>query len=649
MSEPIKIRNPQTGEIKYVVKGDDGRTVEVKKSSSENDKYTSGYSQVSAGEKYTARQEANKEADYQRELSLRGPDAQERAEIAKNTSPIKKMGLLAMDELRSLSGGMKELANSDLRDVASLVAGNIMPAIGNLTKRTTEDKQSDTLELQEYQKNRKVEKEQFKEMDESAGLTQIARMAPYLATGAVEAPIAGMYRGGIKALTDITRKGMPQAINATGRPSILPEYMGAMTLGAAEGGLHEDEGADEGLVSSFLGRLGGRTIGKYLEKAPNTNSNFDNDLVERFREKGYNASPGMRTGNKLEQRRDAVQRSDPRYEGWYDERDRTNNAILAKDIKDAAGFKDYGDSIDTINPAVIKDHVKSLKAEYTNLEANTKGVIPSSDFSNIENKIADLDEYDIARIKKDFRRFVGGDMDSDRVFDGKTYQDQLRYLKQGKTRALSESNTRLSDVYDDMMTSLAKGLEGGMQKDQVERWRDLNERWAMTSLIKEKGLDANNKIDTSKLLGDITASDMDRLVTGVGKDKRIGKFHDVVRIKHLENTQEKPGMGEALSDISPRERRAREKAKPGFWSGAERSTTKPMDNFKMNLQYNGLFNQPRKVFGILGNPSEGLLSTGSLTRALEQGTDAKVGAYDYVTEPEERYKEAKNYVTSLLN
>ena len=658
MSDPIKAINPETGEVKFFIQSPEGKMVEVKQEVQNNpalppqtssdipdNKFQSGYSQVSAGRDYSARQALNKKNDYKRELMLRGPEAQKRAEVAKNTSPIKKMGLLALDELKSLSGGVDELVNSDLRDVLAMIAGNLIsPALGRFASRSKETRQSDLADLKSRQRERAIEKDKFKEMDESAGLTQIARMLPYMATGLVEAPIASMYRGGVKAITDITRKGMPQIINATGRPTIIPEYLAAGTLGAAEGGLHESEGADEGMISSLLGRLGGRTIGKYLEKSPNTNSQFDNDLVERFRSKGYNASPGMRTGNKLEQRRDSVQRSDPRFEGWYDERDRVNNAIMAKEIKDAAGFKSYGKDIDTINPEVLNSHISSLRSEYNALENSTKGRIPAEDFQSIESKIADLDNTDIDKVKKDFQRFVGEDTATDRVFDGKTYQDQLRYLKQGKRKALGESNSRLADVYDDMMKSLASGLEGGMKKDQVERWRDLNERWAMSNLLIEKGMDANNKIDTGKLLNSITSDDMDRLVTGKGG--RIRSFHDVVRMKHLENMQSKPGMGEALSDISARERRAREKAKPGFWSGAERSTTKPSDNFKMNLQYNGLFGQPRKVFGLLGNPSEGILSTGSLTRALEQGTDAKVGIYNFA---DEKAGETKDYVTSLLS
>lgn len=590
----------------------------------------------------------DKASDYERELQMRGPAAQKRSEEAKDIPLWKQMLLTAADETKSLTSGMRDIVASHKFDLIKKVGVDmILPGLGDLFVRDKDELAEAQVKLEGQQAERAEEKKLFREADEEFGLGQIGRMLPYMVTGAAEAPISDLYRGGVKAITDITRKGRPQPINATGRKTILPEYAGAGTLGTIEGGIHESEGADQGLMSSLLGKFGGRQLGKFLEKAPNENSNFDNDLIERWREKGYHASPGMRTGNKKEQRNDAVQQTDPRFSGWYDERNRLNDEMLLKEIKTSAGFgKDGIGDLNSLPPERINAHIDSLKNEYQVLEANTKGRIPSSDFVNIRNSIDHLPEADIARIKKDFIRFTGGKRDgngklkiSDRNFNGTGYQNELRRLKDGKARAIAETNKPLADVYDQMMKSLAGGLEGGMKKHQVERWRDLNERWAMSKLIIDKGLDATNKIDTRKLLDNINRTDIDRLVTGQGG--RVRGFHDVVRMKELERQQKAPGMGEGMSDLSDREKKARERGKPSFYSGPEKSATTPVDNFLMNFQYGGIFGQPRKIYGLLGNPREGIMSTGSVMRSLEQGTDAKMNLLNLLDDKKDQFK---NYV-----
>ncbi len=590
-------------------------------------------------------------ADRERELQMRGEASRQRAEEAKNTPWHKQAILAAGDETKSLLSGIRNFAASDIGDIVKMAAGNIiLPGQGDRFIRSAEAREKDAIDLESYNKNRNIEKEMFREMREETGLPSIARILPYLATSALEAPITAGYRTGLKAITDITRKNKPISINATGRPTILPEYAGAATLGSIEGSLHDEETAGQGVLSSILGKFGGRQIGNYLEKAPNENSKFDNDLVSRWRKKGYNASPGMRTGNQKEQRNDSVQQSDPRFSGWYDERDRVNDAVLLKEIKNSAGFgKDGIGELNTLSPGRINSHIDSLKKEYGLLEANTKGKIPSSEFINIRNLIDRLPDQDINRIRKDFVRFTGSNRDesgklkiSDRFFDGSGYQNELRRLKDAKARAVAEVNKPLADVYDSMMLSLASGLEGGMKKHQVERWRDLNERWAMSKLIIDKGLDSTNKIDTRKLLDNISRSDSERLVTGKGG--RIRGFHDVVRMKELESQQKTLGMGEGIAELSESAKKSREKSKPTFYSGPEKSKTTPINNALMNFQYDGLFGQPRKVYGLLGNPSEGILSTGSVMRSAEQGTDAKLNLLGLV---DNKAKMTKNYVEKL--
>jgi hypothetical protein len=599
------------------------------------------------------RGEANERSDYERELALRGPAAQQRAKEAKEM-PFLDRALLTMgDEAKSLMTGVEQLMESDVSDAARMTLDAMIAPGTDFFTRDAEDLKEGDERIAKLLDERKTEKELFRELDENAGLAQISRMAPYGITGLAEQPISSAIRSGLGKITQFTRRGKPTPINATGRPTLLPEYLGAATVGAGEGALHDSENFVEGSLSSMIGKLGGRALGPYLERATKTNSSLDEDLIKRYRAKGYNASPGMRTGNPLEQRHDSVQSTDPRFMGWYDKKTKMNNDVLLRDIVDAAGFKlKDGDpnNLSTITPTQLNDQINSLRGEYKALEDNTKGKIPGDDFANIANKISGLPEQDVKLVVKDFSRFTGGRRDdagklklSSLDFDGRTYQDQIRRLKAGKKRALADTNMNLAEVYDDMMKSLADGLEGGMKPDQVSRWRDLNERWAMTSLIKEKGLDVNSKVDTDKLLSEIEANDMDRLVTGKGG--RIRAFHDVVKMKGLERAQNRPGMGEGMGDLTDMEKKAIMKRKPSFWSGPERSDTSAWNNMLMNFQYGNTPFPARKVTGLLNLPQQGILSTGGLLRSLEQGTDAKVEAGKSIYDEK---KKAEDYIKGLM-
>jgi hypothetical protein len=601
----------------------------------QSSKYQSGYSTVDLGKRTQEDIDKAKAFDRERVLEMRGPAAQQRAAEAESMPFYQKVLPIIGDEFKSLYHGSKDVAamTRTANDLLAQQYPGVFPG-----ERTDMERLADRTDTKLRQQGRAQERELFKELDESTTIGQLARMAPYLATGRlISSPVEKAVGAGLDKYKKLRYGNQTMGINATGRKPIVPELIGDLTAGAVEGAMHEDETPFEGMMSSVIGSAVGKTQAGRLEKAAIDDSLYDTSLVERFiKDKGYVASPGMRTGNVNMQEIDSKQSKRPSLKNWYKVKDANNRKVLLNEILEASGLARIGVAeLEGIKPSQMDSVLKSMGKEFDELEATSNGIIPAA---SVQSLIAQANELipslpvNLAnKLKQNLKIMAKGDTEMDVTFSGKDFKGNMSRIKNAKTDAM-KVDSDLAALYDNMADVYKTGLETGMGGVKAEAWRDVNERWALTKLIQEKALDVNGVFSGQKLLRDLEVNDIDRITAGRGGE-RIKRFHDVAKMVDIENKQSHVDFGEGLSGLSSKEKRLQEELGPGWIKTPSVGDTDPVTGFLLNRQYGGYIGGPIMMEGLLGAPRD---SVSRFTRAMEQGTDSRMGLLNFMMTDEEK-------------
>jgi hypothetical protein len=371
----------------------------------------------------------------------------------------------------------------------------------------------------------------------------------------------------LAAAKEVAKKQQPWM--SAYRKGTVQDVLGSTALGAAEGAVNSDLDAGSGAIGGLSGGVLGRSLKYKLEPAPLPNKPAYNELMAHREAWGRRNTPGEKLDNPSLQTMIAGLRN-------ADE-----TSLVLKNFDDANRLADNAHAFKAMGyegNTIIKDSLnafsKALSAEYNLLASKTTARLDQSDLSNLRTHAMSLagqstDEgiqaakaaNDWLNKLKTFRkqqstmRRVNGQFDSQ--VEGKIWQDLRSELeedikaafKSGKPnvgRALKPFLDTLNGAADRGIARLGRTEEEGLEI--LANWKDLDERYAMSKILKEHGLDdVTLNVNPTKLYNYFRTEDPERLITGnYGKNGRINALYDIAEGRPVDIEQ----AGSTLSGLS---------------------------------------------------------------------------------------------------
>lgn len=350
-------------------------------------------------------------------------------------------------------------------------------------------------------------------------------------------------------------------ISFQSREGLLSELGGSAILGGLEGAAHYDNSMLEGAGSSLLGTGAGRFLGRYLEPAKVRTSPQEKETMKWWEKEGFRTDAGMRSGQPMIQARIGDMRYDPKYSPYMSAFDEANNTVITDVAGRAAGFKKG--EIQGITSERLNEHMDNLKREYQSLEAQSRGRFTNSDLTELSNDLAStISKKEYKKIAEDYNKITDIIQTQARdkrgrlglqSFSGTDYQRVRKQLKKRQDEAFKKDKRVEADAYTRMIDFMDKSLERGMEvggKVDPKLWRDLNERYAMSKMLMQKGMTPNGNIDASKLSNFLMSSDAERLLREQGG--RIKEFQQIAKLQDLKSKQKSGKLGMSSVDDESR-------------------------------------------------------------------------------------------------
>lgn len=333
------------------------------------------------------------------------------------------------------------------------------------------------------------------------------------------------------------------------------ELARAPLTGAIEGGMNYDMSAGEGAAQSTLGQLTAMgPLKALLGRTPVKLSKSEQQTLKTMQDRGYRATPGMRTGSKVLQAKEQGFRSEPRFRDYMDEFDTANRKVISDYASEAMGLPPQTSA--DLTPEILSGHMADLSSQYKQLEANTTGRFGAKQSQEIGKVMKDLQptknrntspadaqRYSVVQSYVNEMRSAiqspqrgqGGKF-AQYNFDGAQYQGLRQRLQDDISQAYANGDNRLGSSLRKIQKTLDDSLTAGMDKATAKEWKDLNERYAMTRLVMENGMDPLGGIDTGKLTGKLMSGD-ETIRTLTSKGGRIKKLQDIAKIDAMQKRQ----------------------------------------------------------------------------------------------------------------
>lgn len=304
-----------------------------------------------------------------------------------------------------------------------------------------------------------------------------------------------------------------------GAPSSI---LGGTALGGLESGLQYNQDIEEGLLASALGTAGGELLKPMFHRMPSFYNETEKKLVDWAKQQGYRLLPGMETGHRGMQMFENQLRGAESWTDLVNQIDRGNEYITNRLVYDQLGFPktDLG-KMQEVSPDTLKSHMSMLKNEYEDLLNKTKIRIEPSDLDQVKTDLSVLDPA-----VKDNKKVIGtvnsyidsieklrssqlpvrdpmtGKMQKG-TGDSRGFQQLRSSIKSALNQAYDQKNSLLASHLEPLLKTLDLGVERGARDfggdAAAAQWKDLNERWAMSNLIMEEGMNARNMVDLDKL------------------------------------------------------------------------------------------------------------------------------------------------------
>jgi len=611
---------------------------------------------------------------YYQEVQKRGPEAMKRYLRAKQMSPVSKVLTSAGNETIKFGLGAKEIGSGTAGMIANVLGADAADKYF-ADKMLEAGRQNADMDIKnkEYEENAGFWGGVGKALPyivNSEGLGKpIIKGAGKVLTTMTEVPAAaGRATRGVvlPAINDLASKNIPlltkgaqnvkrvitdpwarnvankaKQVNFVNpyRVGVGADMLGSTALGAIEGMLHPDYSATEGAVSSAIGAGLGNVIKPYLVKAPVFRNDTEKELLRWGEDQGLKYLPGMETGSKRLQKFEHAMRSDSTFADPIHRFDAGNEIVMNRTAFHAMGIPKG--KIDNMTPSLLDGHLNKLGKEYDTLESGTVANFRPADRAELSRHVANLatDQTDAGKIlasdAADYLKQIDQytpqrDPLTGRIramdMQGSQYKDLRRRIQSDINKAYANGDANRADALKPILTKVDDAVERGIRQGKgdvtVNQWKDLNERFAMTNLILEHGMNPVGKFDPSRLTPHFLNSDAKRLLTERGG--RIVPLQKMVKLDWMAKHQ----MGSDLSGLGTKN--IYNPSNPGIvpkllmTPAAGYLPTIPEAALKLYTK-----GYPVKT-GLLGMSGEGFGRPSLYTRAYEASQQPHVATANYV-------------------
>jgi hypothetical protein len=358
---------------------------------------------------------------------------------------------------------------------------------------------------------------------------------------------------------------------------LAKSVVGNTALGAIEGGLHPDRTMKEGAINSLLGTLSGVALKPILAAKPNFRVGNANEinLIQRGENLGKTFLPGMKYGDIGNQKFEHAMSQDA-FIGNTIKRMNTQNKIIDNrtaaevigmdpyirsptgiPMADKKGKLLYNDKI-TFTPKVLNAHLDKLGKEYNTLEAGTVPIMDAAARRGLTNHVAslaadgtkegktifkDASDY-LKRINQSIPATIPRDPLTGRMLapslSGNSYKDVRSRIKEDISSSFAAGNNTRASALKPLLSQLDeaanKGVAVGRGTVDANRWKDLNERFALTKEVLNHGMTPTGEFDPSKFYTHISSGGQERMLTDVGT-QRISPLIDAGKLSYMASHQ----------------------------------------------------------------------------------------------------------------
>lgn len=452
----------------------------------------------------------------------------------------------------------------------------------------------------------------------------------------------------------IARGNQPKLSHET-RSGFGGQLGGSAALGAIEGGIHYDDSMLDGVYASLLGTGMGKMYEPFLSRAATKLGTAEKEVLKWAESKGYRPTPGLKLGQPKYQSKEAGLRSDERYSGPMKQLDDANDEVVTRVAGETMGLSDA--QMKNLTPETLAAHKKSLSDEYKAITDASSGKIKYSDLTAVERQ---LDELPSTKVNDDIRKEVAGWVDRIKTlntpkrdargryapasFDGKQYQSIRQELKAKITKAYDDGNPTYGKSLTSLVEALDKGMSEGVARGQgtatAALWKDLNERFAMTELVMNNGMNPLGGINLNRLSNYFMEHDANRILTGQGG--RVKDLHNLVKLNHMNKNQQ----GSSLSGPGIEHITKEGKSESARLLNTPSSLDTSLPRWLKIRAYQSGY--PASS-GLLGLSREGNYSAPNLMRMIEQGTGLHPDAYESAVQaPGKAWDATKNWTQEFL-
>lgn len=444
------------------------------------------------------------------------------------------------------------------------------------------------------------------------------------------------------------------------RPGAAKSILGDIALGGIEGGLHYDNTIGKGALASGMGSITGQVVKPMLHKSPSFYTDNEQRLIEWGKDNHYKFLPGMETGHRGHQMFENDLRTSNAWTDVVKQIDRNNDFITNRIAFEQLGIPPG--QLKELSPSVLKSHMDSLSKEYEDLISSTRVRFEPTDFSPVLDTInslkqvgtkpalktaASMEEYllrleELRKSQMPVRDPMTGKLRKS-ALGGKVYQDFRKDIKSQISQAYDKQDTARATALNEVLKVVDTGIERGVKDFGGEagaaKWKDLNERWALSNLVMEKGMNPLGFVDGAKLGKYLLSEDPQRFLMETA-GPRMTELQKAAKLSYMTKNQANNGLGNSLGYVSnPEKKSAVETMLSSPLAGAASFTGLPQ--LLMGLYKRGW----PSTTGMLGFDGSLFRNAPTYTRSLGQASqfypslgEALGKAEDYISELPSRIK-----------
>ena len=407
------------------------------------------------------------------------------------------------------------------------------------------------------------------------GVERVADTGSKVARGAItkrvdaaaESGIPGVAQFAKKVKAEVTDPMAREAMRTANQIKTVDRYREGMlnsilsggATGSVEGAVRygDDTNFLTGAISGLLGTAAGKGIERPFRRTPVYWNEVEQANVDWAKDRGMKLLPGMETGSKRLQKFEHGLRETDQYADYLGDFDAANAAVMQREAAKAMGIDPSNPN--AFSPESLAAHRKSLSDEYKYLERSSVGRFSPSEYNKVKSHVESLKDNVTPQGKKAYRTASGyleqlerisrpvrnaqGRM-TKQVFDGAKYQDMMQQLKGEIDSAYTRGDNLTARGLEPLVSRLKNAMDVGVRDfggiEGVARWNDLNERYAMTKLVMNNGMDVTNKFDARKLGNHLMSTDAERTLMEQGG--RIKDLQKLAKVDHMMRNQAGSGL-----------------------------------------------------------------------------------------------------------